>query len=77
MRTNRWDEAAGEFERVIKLAPNLPDAYYQLGRTYMRLKRTAEAQTMLDTFKRLSETQKEQKSKELLEVVKRLADVRF
>ena len=77
MRTNRWDEAVGEFERVIKLAPNLPDAYYQLGRTFMRLKRTAEAQSMLDTFKRLSETQKEQKSKELLEVVKRLADVRF
>jgi Tfp pilus assembly protein PilF len=77
MRTNRWDEAAAEFERVIKLDPNLPDAYYQLGRTYTRLKRTAEAQSTLDTFKRLSQTQKEQESKELREVVKRLADVRF
>lgn len=77
MRTNRWAEAAAEFERVIKLDPNLPDAYYQLGRTYMRLKRTAEAQSALDTFKNLSQTQKEQESKELREVVKRLADVRF
>jgi tetratricopeptide (TPR) repeat protein len=77
MRTNRWDEAAAEFERVIKLDPNLPDAYYQLGRTYTRLKRTAEAQSTLDTFKRLSQTQKEQESKELREVVKRLAEVRF
>ena len=77
MRTNRWDEAAAQFEQIIKLDPNLPDAYYQLGRTYMRLKRTAEAQSTLATFKRLSETQKEQESKELREVVKRLADVRF
>jgi hypothetical protein len=43
----------------------------------MRLKRTAEAQTTMATFKRLSETQKEQESKELREVVKRLAEVRF
>lgn len=77
MRTNRWDEAAAQFEQIIKLDPNLPDAYYQLGRTYMRLKRTAEAQSTLATFKRLSETQKEQESKELREVVKRLAAVRF
>ena len=77
MRTNRWEEAAGQFEQIIKLDPKLPDAYYQLGRTYRRLKRTAEAQTTLATFKRLSETQKEQESKELREVVKRLAEVRF
>jgi Tfp pilus assembly protein PilF len=77
MRTGRWDEAAAEFERAIKFDVNLPDAYYQLGRTYMRLKRTAEAQSTLATFKRLSETQKERESKDLREVVKRLADVRF
>ena len=77
LRTTRWEEAAGQFEQIIKLDPNLPDAYYQLGRTYMRLKRTAEAQSTLATFKRLSESQKEQESKELREVVKRLADVRF
>jgi tetratricopeptide (TPR) repeat protein len=77
MRTDRWEEAATEFERAIKLDVDLPDAYYQLGRTYMRLKRTAEAQSTLATFKRLSETQKERESKDLREVVKRLADVRF
>jgi Tfp pilus assembly protein PilF len=77
MRTGRWQEAAVELEQVIKLDASLADAYYQLGRTYMRLKRTAEAQSTLATFKRLSDTQKERKSKELQEVVKRLADVRF
>jgi superkiller protein 3 len=77
MRTGRWQEAAAELERVIKLDASLADAYYQLGRTYVRLKRTAEAQSALATFKRLSETQKERESKELREVVKRLADVRF
>jgi len=77
MRTGRWEKAAAEFERVIKLDTNLPDAYYQLGRTYVRLKRKAEAESTLATFKRLSETQKERESKELREVVKRLADVRF
>jgi Tfp pilus assembly protein PilF len=77
MRTGRWQEAAVELEQVIKLDASLADAYYQLGRTYMRLQRTAEAQSTLATFKRLSDTQKERKSKELQEVVKRLADVRF
>jgi hypothetical protein len=43
----------------------------------MRLKRTAEAQSTLAAFQRLSETQKERESKELRAVVKRLADVRF
>jgi tetratricopeptide (TPR) repeat protein len=77
MRTGRWQEAAVELEQVIKLDAGQADAYYQLGRTYLRLKRTAEAQTALAKFKRLSETQKERESKELREVVKRLADVRF
>jgi Tfp pilus assembly protein PilF len=77
MRTGRWEKAAAEFEQVIKLDASLADAYYQLGRTYVRLKRTAEAQSALATFKRLSETQKERESKELWEVVKRLANVRF
>ena len=77
MRTGRWDAAAAELEQVIKLDPSLADAYYQLGRSYVRLKRTAEAQSAMATFKRLSETQKERESKELQEVVKRLANVRF
>ncbi|HEY2971241.1 MAG TPA: tetratricopeptide repeat protein [Pyrinomonadaceae bacterium] len=77
MRTGRWEEAAVELEQVIKLDANLADAYYQLGRTYTRLKRTAEAQSTLATFKRLSETQKERDEKDLRAVVKRLSDVRF
>jgi thioredoxin-like negative regulator of GroEL len=77
MRTGRWEEAAVELEQVIKLDENLADAYYQLGRTYTRLKRTAEAQSTLATFKRLSETQKERDEKDLRAVVKRLSDVRF
>jgi tetratricopeptide (TPR) repeat protein len=77
MRTGRWEEAAAELEQVIKLDASLADAYYQLGLAYVRLKRTAEAQSTMAAFKRLSETQKERESKELREVVKRLADVRF
>ncbi|MFN2510002.1 MAG: tetratricopeptide repeat protein [Pyrinomonadaceae bacterium] len=77
MRTGRWKEAAAEFEQAIKLDASLADAYYQLGRAYVRLKRTAEAQSTMEAFKRLSETQKERESKELREVVKRLANVRF
>jgi regulator of sirC expression with transglutaminase-like and TPR domain len=77
MRTGRWADAAAELEQVIKLDANLPDAYYQLGLAYMRLKRTAEAQSTLAAFKRLSETQKEQEAKDLRQVVKRLANVNF
>jgi thioredoxin-like negative regulator of GroEL len=77
MRGGRWAEAATELEQVIKLDPSLADAYYQLGRAYVRLKRTADAEATLAAFKRLSETQKERESKELREVVKRLANVRF
>ena len=77
MRAGRWAEAATELEQVIKLDPSLADAYYQLGRAYVRLKRTADAEATLAAFKRLSETQKERESKELREVVKRLANVRF
>jgi len=77
MRTGRWADAAAELEQVIKLDANLPDAYYQLGLAYMRLKRTADAQSTLAAFKRLSETQKEQETKDLRQVVKRLANVNF
>ena len=58
MRTGRWAEASAEFEQVIKLDASLPDAYYQLGLAYVRLKRPAEAESAMATFKRLSETQK-------------------
>lgn len=77
MRAQRWTEAAAELEQVIKLDPSVAETYYQLGRAYVRLKRTADAQSTMATYKRLSETQKEREEKELLEVVKRLSNVRF
>jgi len=70
-------EAARELEQVIKLDPQVAEAYYQLGRVYTRLKRTAEAQTALATFKRLSDTQKEQALKDRKEIVSRLSNVLF
>ena len=63
--------------QVIKLEPNLAEAYYQLGLAYRRLKRPAEAQQTLAVFKRLSDSQKEQEQNERREIVRRLADVRF
>jgi Tfp pilus assembly protein PilF len=77
MRSQRWTEAIMEFEQVIKLDPTLPEAYYQLGLAYGRLKRTAEAQSAMATFKRLTDTQKKREDEELREVVKRLSNVRF
>lgn len=76
-RLNRFEDAAKQFEYVTKLEPNLAEAHYQLGRVYTRLKRTTEAQVELETFKRLSEGQKEQSKSELQEIVRRLANVRF
>ena len=69
MRAERWAEAVAELEKVTRLDPNVAEAYYQLGRAYVRLKRTADAQAALATFKRLSETQKEREETELREVV--------
>lgn len=76
-RTNRLNEAAAEFEQVVKLDPELAEAYYQLGRAYTRLKRSSEAQATLATFKRLSESKKEQEQNDRREIVRRLANVRF
>jgi len=76
-RAEHLPEAVVEFERVVGLDPNLAEAYYQLGRAYSRLKRTAEAQAALTTFKRLSDAQKEQEEKEQREIIRRLADVLF
>ena len=77
MRSQRWAEAASEFEQVIKLDPNVPDGYYQLGLAYGRLKRSAEAQSAMADFKRLNDAQKKREDEELREVVKRLSNVRF
>jgi len=77
MRSQRWAEAAAEFEQVVKLEPDMPDGYYQLGLAYGRLKRTAEAQSAMATFKRLNDAQKKREDDELRAVVKRLSNVRF
>jgi Tfp pilus assembly protein PilF len=76
-RAERLPEAVAEFERVIQLDPNLAEAYYQLGRVLNRLKRGAEAQTALATYKRLSDSQKQQEQDERLDIMRRLADVVF
>ncbi|MDQ3686486.1 MAG: tetratricopeptide repeat protein, partial [Acidobacteriota bacterium] len=76
-RTERQAEAIAELEQVIALDPDLAEAHYHLGRTYSRLKRAAEAQVSLATFKRLSESQKQQQQDEQRDIVRRLADVRF
>ncbi|MCA1635309.1 MAG: tetratricopeptide repeat protein [Acidobacteria bacterium] len=77
VRTERWAEAAVQFERVVQLEPGRAEAHYQLGRVYTRLKRAADAQRELATFKQLSDTQKEQKEIERRDLVRRLASVRF
>jgi len=77
MRSQHWADAAAEFEQVIKLDPNAPDGYYQLGLAYGRLKRADEAQSAMATFKRLNDAQKKREDEDLREVVKRLSNVRF
>ncbi len=77
MRSQRWAEAVAELEQVVKLSPGVTDAYYQLGLAYGRLKRSAEAQSAMATFKRLSDTKKQREDEELRAVVKRLTNVRF
>ena len=77
MRSQRWAEAISEFEQVIRQDPTAPEAYYQLGLAYGRLKRATDAQSAMATFKRLTDTQKKQEDEELRAVVKRLSNVRF
>ena len=77
MRAQRWSEAVTELEQVVKLDASVPEAYYQLGLAYGRLKRTADAQTAMATFKRLSDAEKKREDEDLRAVVKRLSNVRF
>jgi len=77
LRTSRLPEAAKEFETVISLDPDIAEAYYQLGLTYRRLKRDEESRTLLEKFKQLTETQKEQALKDRKDIMNRLANVLF
>ncbi|HEY6404050.1 MAG TPA: tetratricopeptide repeat protein, partial [Blastocatellia bacterium] len=76
-RAGHFPEAVSEFEQVIKLDPNLAEAYYQLGRALNRLKRGTDAQTALAMFKRLSDSQKQLEQDEQRDIRRRLADVVF
>ena len=77
LRTRRLAEAATEFETVIKIEPKVAEAYYQLALAYSRLRRTEESQKLMDQFKQLSETQKEQALKDRKDIINRLANVLF
>ena len=61
----------------MKADPKLAEAYYQLGRAYMRVKRKEDAQAAMTKFEQLSSTEKEQSENERRDIVRRLADVRF
>jgi tetratricopeptide (TPR) repeat protein len=76
-RTERFAEAAAEFERVTQLDPNSAEAHYQLGRVYVRLKRADDARRAMDAFKQLSEAKKEQRETDRRDLLRRLANVRF
>ena len=61
----------------MKSDSKLAEAYYQLGRVYMRLKRKEDAQAAMTKFDQLSNTEKEQSENQRRDIVRRLADVRF
>jgi cytochrome c-type biogenesis protein CcmH/NrfG len=77
LRTERPAEALTQLERVVAESPQLAEAYYQLGRTLIRLKRAEEGKTALAKFKELSDGQKAQVDLERRDLVRRLAAVRF
>jgi Tfp pilus assembly protein PilF len=76
-RAENWQKAADEFQQAVSFAPELAEAYYQLGRALARLKRADESRVALDRFKRLNDTQTAKKETDRQELVRRLANVRF
>ncbi|HYO63289.1 MAG TPA: tetratricopeptide repeat protein [Pyrinomonadaceae bacterium] len=77
LRNDRVEEAARELESAVALDPGSAEAHYHLGRALRRLKRTAEAEAALATFKRLSEEKRERAQAEPRDIMRRLANVRF
>jgi Tfp pilus assembly protein PilF len=77
LRTNRFQDAAGELESVVRADPRVAEAYYQLSRVYTRLQRRKDAQEAATRFEQLSNEQKQQSENERREIVRRLADVRY
>lgn len=76
-RESRLPEAAEQLERSVALNPNLVQAHYQLAQVYRRMKKATESESELATFKRLSDSQKEQSEADRRDIVRRLANVRF
>lgn len=77
IRMERWSDAAREFEKAAQLDPELVEAYYHLARVYTRLNRKPEAQAISTKFKTLNDSQKAKSDKEIRELTRRLAEVRF
>ena len=77
LRADRFQDAAGELEGVVRADPKLAEAYYHLSRVYTRLKRREDAQTAAGKFEQLSNDQKQQSENERREIVRRLANVRY
>ena len=48
--TNRFDEARGHLEDVIRANPDDADAHYQLGRLYMKMGKHEQARRQLLLF---------------------------
>jgi len=77
LRQSRLNDAAAQFENVIKLDQNIAEAYYQLGLTYRRLQRNDESRVLLDKFKQITETQKEQSLRDRKDLMAKLSKVLF
>jgi cytochrome c-type biogenesis protein CcmH/NrfG len=77
LRNGRFENAAAELEGIVRADPRQAEAYYQLSRAYMRLKRLEDAQKAAVRFEQLSNEQKQQSENERREIVRRLADVHY
>ena len=77
LRQSRLNDAATQFENVLKLDQNIAEAYYQLGLTYRRMKRNDESRALLDKFKQLTENQKEQALRDRKDLMAKLSNVLF
>jgi len=77
LRQSRLNEAAAQFESVLKVDQNIAEAYYQLGLTYRRLQRNDESRVLLDKFKQITETQKEQSLQDRKDLMAKLSKVLF
>ncbi len=77
LQTGRHAEAAEQLAAIVKREPELPEARYQLGLAFARLKRMDEAEAEMAVFQRLTDQQRERAVAEREDLVRRLAAVRF